>query len=549
MLATLTLVASTATAALIPASAQAASSAHAAATSTGASAHSSTGNSSSTSASSSATSGVSNTDVTLTMSDGVGLAGILTQPSAPGPHPAIVFVSSWGLPDFEYYDQAQQFAADGYIVLEYDPRGFYNSGGTIDVASPQDVADVSTVITWLLGNTSADPGEIGVGGVSYGAGLSLLAAAHDPRIKAVASMSTWTDLDYSLYPNDTRHQESTGLLVAAGELTGRLSPDFENIVSDFYADKDVPQVLQWGAVRSPQTYINEINANGAAVFISNGLQDSIFAPNQLTPFYNDLTTPKYLMLQPGDHATAEASGLLGLGNTVWTNVHAWFDHYLTGADNGINTQDPVQVEPVGGSSYEGYANLAALSTSTATFQLGGANWLGTGSLSYAAPGSWSTGIDVGTATCASGGTLEISGLLTQLLDLPPSCWLPIIDRSDAAVWQSGAMTSEQKLRGAASIDLTFTPSASSGTLYAYLYDVNWADDGTLISYVPYTYLDATPGKSMTINAQFLTAAYNIPSGDSIAVVVGTKDPLFLDNDQSGSTVTFGGPSSVILPLN
>ena len=521
MLAALTFAASAASAALVPAQAHAASAATA----------------------------VSNTDVTLTMSDGVGLAGILTQPSSPGPHPAIVFISSWGLPDFEYYDQAQQFAADGYIVLEYDPRGFYNSGGTIDVASPQDVADVSTVITWLLANTSANPSEIGVGGISYGAGLSLLAAAQDPRIKAVASMSTWTDLDYSLYPNDTRHQESTDLLVAAGELTGRLSPDFENVLSDFYGDKNISTVLQWGAVRSPQTYINKINANGTAVFISNGLQDSIFAPNQLTPFYNDLTTPKYLMLQPGDHATAEAGGLLGLSNSVWTNVHAWFDHYLTGAANGIDTQDPVQVEPVGGSSYEGYPSLSALSTSSATFQLGGANWLGTGSLSYAAPGSWSTGISVGTATCASGGTLEVSGLLTQLLDLPPSCWLPVIDRGDAAVWQSDAMSSELKLRGAASINLTFTPSASSGTLYAYLYDVNWADDGTLISYVPYTYLNATPGKPMTINAQLLTAAYDIPSGDSIAVVVGTKDPLFLDDDQSGSTVTFGGPSSVTLPLS
>ena len=539
VLAALTLLAAAASATLVPAQAHAASTT---------SATTSTASTKSTAAKASASS-VSNTDVTLTMSDGTGLAGILTQPSTPGPHPAIVFISSWGLPDFEYYDQAQQFAADGYIVLEYDPRGFYNSGGTIDVASPQDVADVSTVITWLLANSSANPAEIGVGGVSYGAGLSLLAAAHDPRIKAVASMSTWTDLDYSLYPNDTRHQESTDLLVAAGELTGRLSPDFENILSDFYADKNVPDVLQWGAVRSPQTYINQINANGTAVFISNGLQDSIFAPNQLTPFYNDLTTPKYLMLQPGDHATAEASGLLGLSNTVWTNAHAWFDHYLTGADNGINTQDPVQVEPVGGSSYEGYPNLSALSTSTATFQLGGTNWLGTGSLSYAAPGTWSTGINVGTATCASGGTLEVSGLLTQLLDLPPQCWLPVIDRGDAAVWQSNAMTSEQKLRGTASINLTFTPSASSGTLYAYLYDVNWADDGTLISYVPYSYLNATPGQPMTINAQFITAAYDIPSGDSIAVVVGTKDPLFLDSDQSGSTVTFGGPSSVTLPLD
>jgi predicted acyl esterase len=492
---------------------------------------------------------VSNTDVTLTMPDGVGLAGVLTQPDTPGPHPAIVFISSWGLPDFEYVSQAQQFAADGYVVLEYDPRGFYNSGGTIDVAGPQDVADVSTVIDWMLAHTDANPDEIGVGGISYGAGLSLLAAAHDARIKAVASMSAWTDLDYSLYPNSTRHQESTDLLVAAAKLTGRMSPDFENIIADFYADKDVPQVLQWGAVRSPQTYVDQINAHRTAVFISNGLQDSIFAPSQLTPFYDDLTTAKRLMLQPGDHATAEASGLLGATNTVWTNAHEWFDHYLTGAANGIDAQQPVQVEPVGASTYEGYPDLGALSTGSATFQLGGTNWLGTGSLSTSAPGTWSTGISVGTATCASGGTLEVSGALTQLLDLPPQCWLPAISRGAAAVWQSGTMTSDQKVRGAANLKLTFTPSASSGTLYAYLYDVNWADNGSLISYVPYTYTDAAPGRPMTIDTRLISAAYDVPSGDSIALVVGTKDPLFLDADQSGSTVTFSGPSSVTLPLS
>lgn len=491
---------------------------------------------------------VSNTDLTLTMSDGVGLSAILTQPGTPGPHPAIVLVSSWAVPDFEYYAQAQQFAADGYIVLEYDPRGFYTSGGTIDVAGPQDVADVSTVITWLLGHTPADPAEIGVGGVSYGAGLSLLAAAKDPRIKAVASMSAWTDLDYSLYPNSTRHQESTDLLVGSADLTGRPSSDFQGIVSDFFADRNVPQVLAWGAVRSPQTYVSDINANRTAVFIANGLQDSIFAPNQLAPFYDDLTTPKYLMLSPGDHATAEASGLLELANPVWSKVHAWFDHYLEGADNGIDTGQPVQIEPVGGSSYEGYPDISDLGTSTTTFQLGAKNWLGTGSLSVSAPGTWGNSISVGTGTCAAGGTLEASGLLTQFLDAPPQCWLPVIDRNDAAVWQTGAMNTTEHLRGDASLHLTFTPSASSGTLYAYLYDVNWADNGKLISYLPYTYSGATPGKATSLDAQFLTAAYDIPSGDSVALVIGTKDPLFLDADQSGSTVAFSGPSSLGLPL-
>jgi predicted acyl esterase len=491
---------------------------------------------------------VSTTALTLTMPDGTGLTAELTEPGSAGAHPAIVFIDSWATPDFEYLAQARQFAADGYIVLEYDPRGFYSSGGTIDVAGPQDVADVSSVISWLLANTSANPAEIGVGGVSYGAGLSLLAAGHDSRIKAVAALSAWTDLDYSLYPNSTRHQESTDLLVAAAEITGKLSPDFQTVLNDFYGDTDVSAVLAWGAVRSPQTYVNAINANGTAVFISNGLQDSIFAPNQLLPFYNDLSTPKYLMLQPGDHATAEASGLLGLDNTVWDRTHDWFDHYLTGAANGIDTQAPVQVEPIGGSSYQGYASPAALTSSTATYQLGGANWLGTGSLSTATPGSWSTKTSVGSASCAAGGTLEVTGILTQFFDAPPSCWLPAINRADDAVWQSSALPATDHVRGTASLSLTVTPSAASGTLYAYLYDVNPLANGTLISYLPYTYTGATPGKPLHISAQFLTTSYDIPAGDSIGLVIGTKDPLFLDADQSGSTVTYSGSSSLTVPL-
>jgi hypothetical protein len=83
--------------------------------------------------------------------------------------------------------------------------------------------------------------------------------------------------------------------------------------------------------------------------------------------------------------------------------------------------------------------------------------------------------------------------------------------------------------------------------------VNWADNATLVSYLPYTYLNATPGKPLNISAQLLNTAYDIPAGDSVGVVIDTKDPLFLDADQSGSSVTFSSPASapatVSLPLS
>ena len=94
-----------------------------------------------------------------------------------GTHPAIVFVNSWGLNDAEYLAQATAFARAGYTVLSYTTRGFWGSGGQIDTAGPQDIADVSAVIDWLLAHTTADPAHIGVAGVSYGAGIGLIASA------------------------------------------------------------------------------------------------------------------------------------------------------------------------------------------------------------------------------------------------------------------------------------------------------------------------------------------------------------------------------------
>jgi predicted acyl esterase len=124
--------------------------------------------------------------------------------------------SSWAVPSVEYVGVAQSLAQRGYVVISYSSRGFWESGGSIDIAGPATVEDVSALIDWALDNTRADPAKIGVSGISYGAGTSLLAAARDPRIKAVAALSGWADLQASLYSNDTPSAQGIALLVAAG---------------------------------------------------------------------------------------------------------------------------------------------------------------------------------------------------------------------------------------------------------------------------------------------------------------------------------------------
>ncbi|WP_336322090.1 alpha/beta fold hydrolase, partial [Streptomyces lavendofoliae] len=168
-------------------------------------------------------------------------------------YPVIVLPTSWSMPQIEYLAQARKLADAGYVVVGYNSRGFWQSGGNIEVAGPPDVADASKVIDWALANTPADPERIGMAGVSYGAGISLLAAAHDERIKAVVAMSGWADLIDSIYSGRTQHLQAAAMLGGTGFLTGRPSPELQQTLKDFLAsnlDKE-DEMIAWGAKRSP----------------------------------------------------------------------------------------------------------------------------------------------------------------------------------------------------------------------------------------------------------------------------------------------------------
>ena len=95
-------------------------------------------------------------EIAVPSTGGVKLDGNVFVPRTPGPHPAVVFISSWSLEDHEYIAQAAKLADKGYIVLSYTARGFYGSGGGIDVAGPDDWADGSKAIDWLIAHRDVD---------------------------------------------------------------------------------------------------------------------------------------------------------------------------------------------------------------------------------------------------------------------------------------------------------------------------------------------------------------------------------------------------------
>ncbi|MCQ9131730.1 CocE/NonD family hydrolase [Streptomyces hilarionis] len=467
-------------------------------------------------------------------------ANVVTPAGADGArrYPLVVLPTSWGFPQVEYLAQAQRLADSGYVVLSYNVRGFWQSGGEIDVAGPRDVADASKVVDWALAHTPADARHIGMAGVSYGAGISLLAAAHDPRVRAVASLSGWGDLIDSIYSGRTQHLQAAAVLDTAGTVTGRQSAESREVFSAFYAgdltkEKDL---VAWGKKRSPATYADQLNRNGAAVLLAGSWGDTIFPPAQSAAFYEQLTGPKRLEFRPGDHATAEITGLFGLPNDVWSDTERWFDHYLKGEDNGVDREAPVRLTSRTGGGYEGYPDWKSVGATRSKIALAGETTL-------------HTNVDSG----ADGGIVFLSSILDQVARLPPVASIPLLPRRWAAVWQSPKYATVQRVRGAATVHTTVTPTEESGTLVAYLYDVGPLGLGKLVDNAPYTFHGRTPGRPFGLDLEMFSTAYDVPAGHRLALVVDTVDPLYKEHNPSGARLTFSSPANdpsyVSVPLH
>lgn len=479
-------------------------------------------------------------------SDGTILKANYIAPTTPGPHPAVVFISSWGLNDLEYLAQANAMAQKGYVALSYTPRGFWASGGGIDTAGPADIADTSRVIDWMLANTTANPSRIGLAGVSYGAGISLIASGFDSRVKAVAALSGWSDLVASLFGGETRRPQAVALLNLAATLLGRPSPELSTTINDYFANRNIESIKAWGRVRSAATYISQINAHKPAILMANAYGDSLFPPNQLVSFYGQLAGPKRLEFAPGDHAVVEATGLLGLPNGVWTSVTRWMDQYVAGVDTGISREAPVVLRTYDGDT-EGYASWAQVSKGTQRFGLGAIRVLdGTGTLGGTPSSSGSRTVWSGFDTNADAGVALLTNGLQALTGIPPVVWLPGVNRLNAGVWTSSLTTSGVAIRGSATLRLRVTPTTASGTVVAYLYDL-LGDFGGLITHVPLSWKNATPGVPLDLDLTFPATAYDVPVLHRLALVVDTEDPLYLDANTTGATLSLGGPSWLDLP--
>lgn len=466
--------------------------------------------------------------------EGVKLAANVVAPTDTGrDYPVIVLPTSWAMPQIEYIAQAKKLAEKGYVIVSYNVRGFWQSGGEIEVAGPKDIADARKVIDWALANTAADPELIGMAGISYGAGISLLTAAQDDRVDAVSAMSGWANLTESLYKGETQHTQAAAILASLGYATGRPSAEAAEKMEIMLSGKTdrIGEVLPWADQRSVVHQVDRLNANDTAVMLANAWGDSFFAPNQYTSFYEKLDGPKRLELRPGDHATAEGLGLLGLPNDVWDNTHRWFDHHLKGVENGIDAEQPVRLKSRSGGADEGYRSWDTVSSRTQSIRFTDDEDI------YPNMGSG-----------ANAGISFLSSMLDQFAQSSPKVSIPLLPSTRAAVWQTERYDTVQQVRGTPTVRTTVTSNRSSGTVVAYLYSVNGLGIGELVTHGPLSFHDRTPGQPFTLDIEMFSTAYDVPTGHRLALVIDGVDPRYNDYNTALQTIDFAGGADLDVPL-
>jgi ABC-2 type transport system ATP-binding protein len=241
----------------------------------------------------------------------------------------------------------QKFIDHGYNVLTWDPRGFGQSGGTVEVDDPRyEGRDVQALLDFVAKQPEAqrdgpnDP-RVGMAGGSYGGGIQLVTAAIDGRVDAIAPTIAWHSLLSSLFPEGSIKNGWGSILVALGiegatlpgglqdpaSAPGRQDPHFYDTVINGEATGKVPQEdLDWFAAHGPGDLVNRIRV---PTLLIQGTADTLFPLDEAVTNFNAIRShnvPTKMIWFCGGH------GACFTGNVdqsyIDGRVLAWFDRYL-----------------------------------------------------------------------------------------------------------------------------------------------------------------------------------------------------------------------------
>jgi len=243
---------------------------------------------------------------------GVRVHAKLVRPRETGePEPAVLMFHGYG-GEAPLWTELLPYAARGYTIAALDVRGQVGLALPEQHRSPFTLRhhvvdglddgpehmvyrhvflDARRLADVVLGFDEVDPARVGSTGYSQGGGLSLVAAALEPRIALVASV----------YPFLTDYQRAYEM---------RLEEDPYGEIAEWFRKRD-PQHRREAEVFTRLGYVDVQHLAPrirARVDLTIGLEDRICPPSTQFATYNRLTCEKSLRLYP-DHGHDDLPGL------------------------------------------------------------------------------------------------------------------------------------------------------------------------------------------------------------------------------------------------
>ena len=201
---------------------------------------------------------------------------------------------------------------------------------------PREMADLRAAFKWLTARTDVSDTQIGAMGISLGGGAVLRAAVEGVPFKAIVPATTWTDLYRALFPQGW---PKTGAIANFLQSVRTWDPDRLRVAQDAIRSAEHPHrpgfrrtaVVSPGAHRPddadilhpgpPRLRLRHRAGEGR---LQGGERAEAALPRQPRPRARPPIPP------------AEKPHYR-------TEVREWFDRYLKGLPNGIDTRPPIEV--------------------------------------------------------------------------------------------------------------------------------------------------------------------------------------------------------------
>jgi predicted acyl esterase len=295
-------------------------------------------------------------DVTIAMSDGAPIAATLTLPDAAAPaagFPAVILLHGLGgdRSTAETVAQTMGLFGEDYAVLTFDARGHGASGGLIGIDGPREIADTRAVFDWLAARADVADGRIGAWGISYGGGAVWNSLAAGTPWAAIEVCETWTDLYAALAPQGLAKSGVIGAFVSSLP-PARVDPEVFRVRDRAFAGGDLSAIRPF---TDPRSSLGRLTGVRVPTFFMQGRRDFAFGLDQATKAYERLAGPKRLWI--GNHGHAPSSFPAADSGRMLAEGKEWFDRFLRGSANGIDSRKPIVVADEGKATTRAYDSI------------------------------------------------------------------------------------------------------------------------------------------------------------------------------------------------